>query len=70
MCDETESKSKWIIKLNIVPWLFVGKKLFCGIYCLMISIFDAEGKFNDGTNERYHLLNHHKELKQLKNIGT
>ena len=36
--------------------------------CFMISICDAESEFNDGTNERYHLLNHHMELEQLKNI--
>ena len=28
MCDETGSKSKWVIKLNIVPWLFVAKNCF------------------------------------------
>ena len=27
-----------------------------------------ESEFNDGTNYRYHLRNHHKELEQLKNI--
>ena len=36
--------------------------------CFMISICDADSEFNDGTNERYHLLNHHMELEQLKNI--
>ena len=34
----------------------------------MISIGDAESEFNDATNERCHLLNHHKKLEQLKNI--
>ena len=34
----------------------------------MISIGDAESEFNDATNERYHLLNHHEKLEQLKNI--
>ena len=38
------------------------------MHCLMISICDAESEFSDGTTERYHLLNHHKELEQLKNI--
>ena len=33
-----------------------------------ISIGDAESEFNDATNERCHLLNHHKKLEQLKNI--
>ena len=42
------------------------KRLFCGIHCFMISICDAKSEFNDDTNERYHLLNHHKELEQLK----
>ena len=44
------------------------KRLFCGIYCFMISIRDAESYFNDGTNERYHLFIHHKKLEQLKII--
>ena len=44
------------------------KILFCGIHCFMISICDAESEFNDGTKERYHLLNHHKELEKLKII--
>ena len=44
------------------------KRLFCGIDCVMISICDAESEFNDGTNYRYHLRNHHKELEQLKSI--
>ena len=34
----------------------------------MISICDAESQFNDDTNKRCHLLIHHKELEQLKNI--
>ena len=42
------------------------KKLLCSTYCFMISICDAESEFNDGTNERYHLLIYHKELEQLK----
>ena len=33
----------------------------------MISICDIESQFNDDTNERYHLLIHHKKLEQLKN---
>ena len=41
------------------------KRLFCGMHG---SICDAGSEFNDGTNERYHLLNHHKELEQLKSI--
>ena len=44
------------------------KRLFCGMHCFMISICDTESQFNDGTNEMYQLLNHLKELKQLKNI--
>ena len=44
------------------------KRLFCGMHCFMISICDAKSEFNDSTNERYHLLNHHKELEQLKDI--
>ena len=32
----------------------------------MTSICDTESEFSDGTNQRYHLLNHHKELEQLK----
>ena len=42
------------------------KRLFCGIHCFMISICDAESQFNDGANERYHLLIHHTELEQLE----
>ena len=42
----------------IIYW----KRLFCGTHCFMISICDAESQFNDGTNEKYHLLIHHKEL--------
>ena len=36
----------------------------------MIFIYAAESQYNEGTNERYHLLIHHKELEQLKNIGA
>ena len=36
------------------------------MHCFMISICDAESQFNDGTNKRYHLFIHHKELEQLK----
>ena len=36
------------------------------MHYLMISIYDAESQFNDDTNERYDLLIHHRELKQLK----
>ena len=28
MCDETKSKSKWVNKLNIVAWSFVGEDCF------------------------------------------
>ena len=38
------------------------------MHCFMISICDVESQFNDGTNERYHLLVHDKKLEQLKNI--
>ena len=38
------------------------------MHCFMISICDAESEFNNGTNERYHLLNRHMKLEQLKNI--
>ena len=48
----------------VIRW----KRLFCGMLCFMISIFDAESQFNDSTHERYHLLIHHKELEQVKNI--
>ena len=34
----------------------------------MTSICDADFQFDDGTNERYHLLIYHKELEPLKNI--
>ena len=44
------------------------KRWFCGMHCFMISISDAESQFNDGTNERCHLLIRNKELEQLKNI--
>ena len=44
------------------------KRLFCGMHCFMISIRDAESEFNDDTNERYNLLNHHRKLEQLKSI--
>ena len=44
------------------------KRLFCGMHFFMISIYDAESQFNDGTNEGYDLLIHHKELEQLKDI--
>ena len=44
------------------------KRLFCGMHCLMISICDVESQFNDGANERYHLLIPQKELEKLKNI--
>ena len=42
------------------------KRLFCGMYCFMIPICDAESQFNEGTNESYHLLIHHKKLEKLK----
>ena len=42
------------------------KRLFCGMHCFIISICDVESHFNDGTNERYHLLIYHRELEQLK----
>ena len=42
------------------------EKIFLWCEVLMISICDAESHFNDGTNERYHLLIHHKKLEQLK----
>ena len=38
------------------------------MHWFMISICDVESQFNDGTNERSHLLIHDKELEQLKNI--
>ena len=44
--------------------------LFCGMHCVIVSIGGAESQFNDGTNERYHLLIHHKELEQLRNISA
>ena len=44
------------------------KILFCGMHCFMISICDVKSQFNDGTNAKYHLPIHHKELEQLKNI--
>ena len=40
------------------------KRLFCGMRCFIISICDAECEFNDGANERYHLLNYQKKLEQ------
>ena len=43
-------------------------RFFCSMHCFMISICDAESQLNDSTNERYHLLIHHKELEQSKNI--
>ena len=36
------------------------------MHCFMISICDANSQFNEGANERYYLLIHHKELKKLK----
>ena len=42
------------------------KRLFYGMHCFMISICDAESHFNDSTNERYHLLTHHKKQLKLK----
>ena len=44
------------------------EKIFLWCEVLIISICDAESHFNDGTNERYHLLIHHKKLEQLKEI--
>ena len=44
------------------------KRLFCGTHSFMISICDAEPYFNDGTDERYHLLIRHKKLERLTNI--
>ena len=38
------------------------------MHCFMISICDVKSQFNDGTNAKYHLPIHHKELEQLKNI--
>ena len=40
------------------------------MHLFMTSICDADFKFNDSTNERYHLLIYHKELEQLKNISA
>ena len=48
----------------VVCW----KRSFCDMHYLMISICDAESDFDDNTNERYHLLIHHNQLGQLKNI--
>ena len=44
------------------------KRIFCGMNYFIISICDVEYQFNDDTNERYHLLFHHKESEQSKNI--
>ena len=38
------------------------EKIFFGMHCFVISTGDAESQFDDGTNERYHLLIHHKIL--------
>ena len=38
------------------------------MHFFMISICDTESEINNGTNERHHLFNHHKEVEQLKNI--
>ena len=46
------------------------QKLFRDMHCFMMFICDAESEFNDSINERQHLLNHNKELKQLKNISA
>ena len=44
------------------------KRFFCGMHYFIISICDAGYQFDDDTNERYHLLFHHKELEQVKKI--
>ena len=49
---------------GVIYWI----RLFCGIHYLMFSICDDESEFNDDTNKRYHLFNHHKEFEQLRNI--
>ena len=47
---------------GVIYWI----RLFCGIHYLMFSICDDESEFNDDTNKRYHLFNHHKEFEQIK----
>ena len=51
-----------------ITWLFTKNDFFCGMHFFMISICDTESEINNGTNERHHLFNHHKEVEQLKNI--
>ena len=48
----------------VISW----KWLLCGMHYFMTSTCDTESKFNDSTNQRYHLLNHHKELEHLNHI--
>ena len=34
------------------------------MHCLTISICDTKIEFNGGTKEKYHLVNHRKELEK------
>ena len=48
MCDEIESKLKWVNKLNVATLSFIGK--YC--FVVSISICDAESHFNGDTDEK------------------
>ena len=67
MYDETELKSNESIN-QYCGMVICWKRIFCGMNYFIISICDVEYQFNDDTNERYHLLFHHKESEQSKNI--
>ena len=62
MFDETESKSKWVNKLNTAAWSCCSKRLFCVIRCFIISICDAVSQFTGGAR-RYHLNYHYLPIK-------
>ena len=47
---------------TVICW----KRLFFSVHCFMISTCGTESQFNDGKNEKYYLLIHHKELEELK----
>ena len=64
MCDESESKPKWVYKLNIVAWSFVGKDYFV---VWLLHDFHLWCRVSD-LNERHYLLIHPKELEQFKKI--
>ena len=52
MCDDADSKSKNLNKINIVVQPSCLKRLVFGIHCFSISICDSKYQFNDSANQQ------------------